>query len=283
MTEIPEHLLKRSRDRRAALGLGGDDSGAEAAGGEGAAASSGASATPATTTAATPAATGPAPPPPPDPPYVAAAKRRSKIPFWAMGALSILPIWMFMYVRALTEEEEDVAGPLGEGAEVYGSCSSCHGGVGEGGVGRAFAGGEVLATFPHIEDQLRFVYWGTAEYQLAGVEDYGNPEREDGPHLTGSFGVMPAQGEAAGGSLTDAEILAVICHERYTLGGADPTSEEYLAEYEGWCSEEAPAFVALEEGTTLAELADAGLTNAEGEPVVVIPVGDAPAPGSPPG
>jgi hypothetical protein len=291
VTEIPEHLLKRSRDRRAALGLSPPSEGGEAApSGEPAAA-----ATPATTGEAAPAApsgptprkaaaaAAPPPPPPPDPPYVAAAKGRAKIPFWAMGALSLLPIWMFMYVRALTQETEEATGPLGEGAEVYGSCASCHGASGEGGVGRPFAGGEVLLTFPHIEDQLRFVYFGTAEYNLAEVADYGNPDREGGPHLTGSFGVMPPQGEAAGGDLTDAEILAVVCHERYTLGGADPTAEEMVEEYETWCSEEAPAFVALEEGTTLAELADAGLTNADGQAIEIIPIGDAPAPGSPPG
>ena len=44
-----------------------------------------------------------------------------------MGALSLLPIWMFIYVRALTQETEEAVGPLGEGAEVYGSCASCHG------------------------------------------------------------------------------------------------------------------------------------------------------------
>ena len=176
-----------------------------------------------------------------------------------MGALSLLPIWMFIYVRALTQETEEAVGPLGEGAEVFGSCASCHGAKGQGGVGRPFVDGEVLLTFPHIEDQLRFVYFGTAEYNLAGVTDYGNPDRPGGPHLTGSFGVMPPQGEAAGGDLTDAEILAVVCHERYTLGGADPTADDTVEEFETWCSEEAPAFVALEDGTTLAELADAGL------------------------
>ena len=59
---------------------------------------------------------------------------------------------------------------------------------------------------------------------------------------------MPAQGATAGGDLTDAEILAVVCHERYTLGGADPTSDEYAEEFEDWCSEEAPMFAALEAG-----------------------------------
>jgi mono/diheme cytochrome c family protein len=294
VTEIPEHLLKRSRDRRAALGLGGG----EAAGGEGAAETpaEGRAATPeaAAATPATPAPTGPAarkaaaaaappPPPKPDPPYVAAAKSRPRIPYWAMAALSLMPIWIFLYVRSLTEAPEVASGPLGIGAEVYGTCSSCHGASGEGGVGRPFAEGEVLATFPHIEDQLRFVYFGTAEYNVAGVESYGNPEREGGPHVAGSLGPMPPQGANAGGDLTDEEILAVVCHERYTLGGADPTSEEFVAEFEDWCSEEAPAFLAVEEGVTLDELNDQGLTNAEGEEIEIIDIGDAPAEGSPPG
>ena len=84
-----------------------------------------------------------APPPKPDPPYVAAAKSRAKIPFWAMAALSLMPIWAFMYVRSLTAPPETSEGPLGVGAEVYGNCSSCHGSSGEGGVGRPFADGEV--------------------------------------------------------------------------------------------------------------------------------------------
>ena len=67
---------------------------------------------------------------------------------------------------------------------------------------------------------------------------------------------MPKQG----GDLTDEEILAVVCHERYTLGGADPTADEYVEEYEAWCSEEAPAFANLEEGGTLADLDEAGIT-----------------------
>ena len=78
---------------------------------------------------------------------------------------------------------------------------------------------------------------------------------------------MPGQGSTAGGDLTDEEILAVVCHERYTLGGADPTGDEYLEEYEDWCSDEAPTFVALEAGATLDQLADQGLTNAAGEEI----------------
>ena len=209
---------------------------------------------------------------------MAAAKSRGKIPYWAMAALSLMPVWGFMYVRSLTEAPEVLAGPLGEGEEVYGSCSSCHGADGGGGVGRQMSQGEVLLTFPHIEDQLRFVYFGTADYQLAGIASYGNPDREGGPHLTGSFGNMPKQG----GDLTDEEILAVVCHERYTLGGADPTAEEYIEEYENWCAEEAPTFAALEGGTTLAELADESVVDLDGDPIEIIPIGEEPAEGSPP-
>ena len=195
-----------------------------------------------------------------------------------MAALSLMPIWLFMYVRSVTEAPEVAAGPIGVGAEVYAACSSCHGASGEGGSGRPFAGGAVLETFPHIEDQLRFVYFGTAEYNLAGIDNYGNPDREGGAHTTGSFGVMPKQG----GDLTDAEILAVVCHERYTLGGADPTADESVEEYEAWCSEEAPAFANLEEGGTLAGLDEAGITLPSGDELEIIDIGDAPAEGSPP-
>jgi mono/diheme cytochrome c family protein len=289
MTEIPEHLLKRSRDRRAALGLGGGDTGGEQAEGDQPAAA----ATPATTAAEPAAPAGPAPrkaaaapapppPPKPDPPYVAAAKSRAKIPWWAMLALALLPVWIFMYVRSLTVEAEQATGPLGVGAEVYAACASCHGATGTGGSGRPFTDEEVLRTFPHIEDQLRFVYFGTEAYNLAGVTVYGNPDREGGAHETGSFGPMPAWGEAAGGELTDDEILAVVCHERYTLGGADPAGDEYIEEFETWCAEESPMFAALESGTTLAELADAGVTDAEGAPIEIIPIGDEPVEGSPP-
>ncbi len=251
MTEIPEHLLKRSRERRAAIGQGDDAS-------EGAAPSDAAAtpvpagpaeaAAPASTAPATRAAAPepPAPEPPkPDPPYVAAAKQRRKIPFWAMATLSLMPIWAFMYVRALTAAPEVAEGPIGVGAELYGNCASCHGANGGGGVGYAFSGGEVLATFPQIEDQIRYVYWGTEGYNAAGVEIYGNPDREGGPRVTGARSVMPA----FRGQLTEAEIVAVVCHERYTLGGADPTSEEWAEEYEAWCSEEAPVFAAVEDGT----------------------------------
>lgn len=277
MTEIPEHLLKRSRERRSAIGKGDDDS---------ADASDAAAKTPATTKETAPAATAStapaprgaapaptaAPPPKPDPVYVTAAKRRKKIPFWAMATLSLMPIWGFIYVRAITQSPEVLEGPVGVGAEIYSSCASCHGASGDGGVGYGFSDGEVLETFPLIEDQLRYVYHGTEGFNAENVGIYGNPEREGGPRVTGESGVMPA----FGGQLDEAEIIAVVCYERYSLGGADPTSEEFADEYEAWCSGESPIY----EGIASGELS---LTVGEEEQlgeVPFTPIGELAVPGS---
>lgn len=261
MTEIPEHLLKRSRERRSAAGLPSEGG---AAGGDASSSTPApAAATPAKAAAAPapakPAASAP-PPPKPVPAYVQAAQTRRKMPFWAMGALSLLPVWGFLYVRGLTPETEVVEGPLGIGAEVYGSCSTCHGVDGGGGAGRPLNNGEVLLTFPNIEDMLNFVYTGSQAFELAGLPIYGDPNREGGAHQPGWDGrgsYMPQQGSTKGGALTDVEILGVVCHERYEIGGADPAGE-YAEEYEKWCSPEAEMFLALEGGETMATLEGVG-------------------------
>jgi len=260
VTEIPEHLLKRSRDRRG--GGSGESTPSETA--------------PATTSSTPVPATPKAEVAPkvvaakPDPAYVAAAKTRKKIPFWAMATLSMLPLWAFLYFIAVKPKEATVEGPLAMGAEIYASCSSCHGAAGAGGAGRALHQGEVLKTFPRIEDMLNFVYTGSQAFANAGLEVYGNPDREGGAHapLAYNGGPMPAQGADAGGGLTDYEILSVVCHERYTIGGADPASEEWAGEYETWCSPESPIFLALESGeSSFASIADdfGMLENAPGE------------------
>jgi len=66
--------------------------------------------------------------------------------------------------------------------------------------------------------------------------------------------------------------------KRYTLGGADPTSEEWAEEYETWCSADSPVFDELEAGTydyTSPDAPDIG--NAD-----IIPIGPESVPGSPP-
>lgn len=226
MTEVPEHLLKRSRDRRAALGLGGDGGGgggdttpaAEPAGGGEGTAVEAAGATAAARPAAAEPAEVEAAPPKPLPPYVQAAVTRKKVPFWAMPALAFLPLWAIMYANTLSPPESTEPSPLDLGAEIYAArCASCHGGGGGGGVGRPLADGEVLKTFPDIESMLEFVWVGTEGIGVG--QPYGDPNREGGPHLGGSYNgnLMPA----FDGVLTGEELLAVVRHERETLGGEE--------------------------------------------------------------
>ncbi|MCE9621557.1 MAG: hypothetical protein K8R99_04330 [Actinomycetia bacterium] len=266
MTEIPEHLLKRSKERR---GAAGETPGTAVA----------------TTTPTTPAAAGaavepagkavrtesaaPVGPPPaqPDSPVVAAYKARKKIPVWAMLTLSILPVWAFMYVRALQPETVVATGPLGEGATVYNQCASCHGGSGEGGVGYSFQAGSVIATFPHIEDQLRWVKFGSEAYVAAGVTIAGDPNRAGGAHIAGATGVMPAAAAALG--LSDVEILAVVCHERFDLAGVAHEGTEY----DTWCSPTSAIFLALEAGT-------ATFANVHEQFEGVLQIGEAPLAGA---
>src|SRR5690242_11702644 len=101
MTQVPEYLLQRSRERRAALGLppsGGGEAPAPAApaeGGEAGDAAAGA-AVPASAEAAAPAVTEAAVPavaePKPEAPYFEPPARRSGIPAWVVPVLAILPI-----------------------------------------------------------------------------------------------------------------------------------------------------------------------------------------------
>ncbi len=237
MTEIPEHLLNRSKARRAdASGDSTSDSTPSVA-------------TPATSAAPAKAKQAAAPKAvAPDPAYVVAAKTRKKIPFWAMTTLALLPAWAMLYLIALKPAEKAVAGPLSIGATTYGSCAGCHGADGAGGAGRILYHGEVLKTFPHIEDMLNFVYNGSQKFVAAGIKEYGDPKREGGTHAPLSYNgnPMPMQGEKAGGALTEAEILSVVCHVRYTTSGADHASEEF----EAWCSPESEIFKALEAGTS---------------------------------
>jgi hypothetical protein len=84
---------------------------------------------------------------------------------------------------------------------------------------------------------------------------------------------MPAQ-KAAG--LTPAEVLAVVCHERYTLGAIETDDANFADEYEKWCSEDSEIYAGLEDGSlTFDNVAD----KVEG----VLPVGSEARPGTPAG
>ena len=214
MTEIPEHLLRRSRERREALGLGGGE------GGEGAAPA----AAPAPAAVAAGPAAGSAAPAVAEeagvpavveeeaPTYVAPSRpARNKVPLWVMPVLIGLPLWAALYPGAFSNPTPKVTvSPLVDGQQVYGTyCSACHGASGEGGVGPKLAGGQAVLTFPNIQDHINWVETGSQSKQ---GQKYGDPKRPGGQHVA-SKGDMPA----FAGNLTAQQIQDVVNYERTSL------------------------------------------------------------------
>jgi mono/diheme cytochrome c family protein len=204
LTEIPEHLLKRSRERRAALGLGGDapaDAPAAAPGDAPVPATVAATPAPAASAAVEEAKAPPAPPPP-EPAYIQAAKRRKKIPYWAVPVLAALPLWGYVYVRTLEPPPAGANDPHVLGATTYvANCASCHGATGAGVSAPALANGAVLKTWPDWRDHAAWVRLGSAEWPAA---TYGAQKKK-----VGGAGQMPSWT-----ALTDQQIAQVVLHER---------------------------------------------------------------------
>jgi len=233
VTEVPEHLLKRSQDRRSALGLGGGDGGdggdatpAAAAPADepspGAAVEAAAPTAAAKQAAAVPAKA--AEPETPVPLYVQASLKRKKIPLWVMPVLAVLPLWAIVYVNTLSKPRSTVLSQLDAGTGIFvAKCSTCHGVDGSGGAGRplyASADGGVVATFPSIAGQLEFVWLGsrlTADPVGSKGTPYGDPNRQGGQHTTLSYNGQPMPTFLGG--LTQKELLEVVRHERETFGG----------------------------------------------------------------
>ncbi len=223
MTEVPDYLLQRSRERRAALGLGGDDAGEAAA-------------VPATTESAAPAAAAPSTPAPapapeiekveppkPVAPWVRAAQERKKIPVWMAPVALFIPIWGFMVWGTLEEPTREAAGPIAAGGEIYaGQCASCHGAGGGGGVGYQLNNGEVLLTFPYVAGHIAWIVNGSANTG----PNYGSPDRPGGQRVTGAQGNMPAFA-----ALSSAEVVEVVLYERLVHGQA---AEEAIEPYILW-------------------------------------------------
>jgi mono/diheme cytochrome c family protein len=221
LTEIPEHLLRRSRERRAALGLSGGGEGEEAApSGEApapprATAGAGAGGTPSTEVAvpggAAPAVVAPEPAES-LPTYIATPRgpHKTKIPLWVMPVLVAIPLWAFLFPGAFGNHQKPAVStdPIVVGNQVYHSagCSGCHGANGEGGVGPALHGGQAALTFPDIADQVSWVKTGSAPF--AGKK-YGDPNRPGGQHIAKSGGMPPFKG-----TLSDTEIKNVVTFER---------------------------------------------------------------------
>ena len=205
MTEIPEHLLKRSKERRSAIG--GDDAPAEGEAPGSDAAPAPVAAAPAVAAAAVEVA-----PEPPKParPEVAAALKRKKIPFWAMPVLLGLPLWAYVYQATLEPPPAPEGDPFVLGSELYGGCAACHGTDGGGISGPGLSG--VLETWVDPLDQMMWVRIGSQGWPAS---TYGNTDKP-------KQGGMPAHPD-----LTDEQLAQVILYERTEFGGLDPASEEY--------------------------------------------------------
>ena len=226
MTEVPEYLLERSRERRLELtGEAGPTAGSPtegAAPATAAAPAAGASAAPATTQSPLPAVppAEPPPPPPPPKPWVQAALGRNKIPYWVMPVLLFLPIWAFMYVGTLEDPTRAATGIVADGAEVYAAqCAVCHVASGAGGgTGPRLNDGEVLLAFPDDAENLglaQHIAWVAVATDGTGEGNpYGSAERG---REAGWFANMPGHYD----ELTGTEILAVVLYERITHGESD--------------------------------------------------------------
>jgi mono/diheme cytochrome c family protein len=219
LSEVPEHLMARSRARRAAMGGGGGD--AAAAPVESAAPATTGDAAPApVAAAATPAVPAAPKVPDPVPPWVEAAQTRRKIPVWAVPVLVMLPLWAVVYALTLDEPTPTELGPLELGAEVYAGqgCSGCHG-AGGAGAGAVPALNNVAVDFESPADMVTWVALGSAGYQAAGIEEYapGKPVN----------GGMPPWMD----TLDAEELMSVVLHERTEFG-----EEEFDAAVweEGW-------------------------------------------------
>ena len=228
MTEIPEHLLKRSRERKAAMsGESGDSASAEAP------ATSSTAVEQASAPAAAPAVAASASVPdiPAEPvpekvaPYVEAYKERKKMPYWIAPVLLALPVWAMFYVGTLERVPQGLTGLLGEGEEIYveSGCSGCHGAEGGGGIGPALEGGEVHITFTSIEDQMAWILRGST---IVGTGN--NYASADSVRERPVSGQMPGYGIDGTMSLDVEQLLAVTLFERTQLEPDEDTAAEEL-------------------------------------------------------
>jgi mono/diheme cytochrome c family protein len=217
VTEVPEHLLRRSKERRAAIGGGGEGGEPPATPGEAPGTGAAASAVePAGAAEVAPAAAAavPAEPAKPVPPYVAAALRRPKVPKYALTVLAALPVWALIYAGALVKTAP--ADPLfEEGQGVYqAQCSGCHEADGSGGTGRPL--NEVVSVFPDEADHIAWIENGSP----APGTPYGDPAVGRTSGSDGYTTPMPPFKD----KLTPEQIAAVAYYERVEFGGQEPNA-----------------------------------------------------------
>ena len=152
-------------------------------------------------------------------------------PRWLAASFVLIPMIALLYaglaphgpdcgrsgqldINPLTGEAQACAGDASPffslGQAIYNAqCTACHGAGGGGGVGPAFTGGAVLATFSACSDHVEWVAIGTNDWPDATYGDTGKP--------VGGVGVMPGYQN----SLSPEEIAAVSLYERVAFGGED--------------------------------------------------------------
>jgi mono/diheme cytochrome c family protein len=126
--------------------------------------------------------------------------------------LAALPLWAILYSGAFGERKStDTSDPVVRGAIVYRAdgCSGCHGVSGQGGVGPALT--NVTKTFPNFADHIAWVKNGSAALK-------GQPYGATGKIATGG---MPNHLD-----MPEADLIAVVCHERVTYGKQTPPPPE---------------------------------------------------------
>jgi mono/diheme cytochrome c family protein len=128
-----------------------------------------------------------------------------------MPVLVLLPFWGILYFGAFGSHEKAEAAAPPDGRALYATnCSGCHGATGGGGVGPALANGDAKLTFPTEADHIDWVKTGSQS--KAKGTPYGDPNREGGQRTVQVQG-MPA----FAGTLSDAEIQAIVTYEREEL------------------------------------------------------------------
>ncbi len=238
MTEVPEYLFERSRQRRIDLGLlddgGGGTPSASGASEGGAVASSGPSSADVIAAAKADAKLELQAESGIEPVWVSAARSRTKIPIWALPVMFFLPLWAFVYVK-LTEPPPEPVTAINEGAATYAArCASCHNGTGAGseggGVGRPLYNGEVLLTFPKLEaDMLHWLEVGSEGIGIGNA--YGATDRPGGAHISGETGAnMPG----FGGALSEYKIYSVARYIREVLSEEQISDEEVAGRDAEW-------------------------------------------------
>jgi mono/diheme cytochrome c family protein len=244
LTEVPEHLLARSRARRAALSGEAVDAPAPAAEASSAPVPTSQETAPAATTAAAaPAAVTPAAVEP-TPPWVEAASRRRKIPFWAVPVLALLPFWAVLYALTL-DPPTPKDSPIALGDEVYANkgCSGCHGagGGGNGNIPALIGDTAVTKVWPTPAKQVAWIALGSEGWKKAG-----ETTMENGLAVKGGMPSFKA-------ALDPEEIMAVTLHERLLNGeafDAELWSKDFAATVEEYLPEQAAEYEkVLEEWT----------------------------------